>query len=179
MSDADPVMFDGASARKLTEFYRDRVDDPRDVSGTTLRGQRGQPETIFAQLTEMNDDDDPTTYSWVERRKDSDGEWYSVDHGRTGLATGSTDSRHNEAYSISGETYPTTDDSDEDCIVMLRRMPMKQTDAAAGDEQFKVKWVIVTSKLPTGTGKGKVLQLIDDLDPGTPDWDYTVFVEPV
>lgn len=29
--------------------------------------------------------------------------------------------------------------------------------------------------LPTGTGRGKVLQFLDDLDPGTPGWDYPTF----
>lgn len=29
--------------------------------------------------------------------------------------------------------------------------------------------------LPKGTGKYKVLMLIDDLDPATPDWDFPRF----
>lgn len=30
-------------------------------------------------------------------------------------------------------------------------------------------------ELPKGTGRGKVLQLMDDLDPGTVGWDYEHF----
>jgi hypothetical protein len=33
--------------------------------------------------------------------------------------------------------------------------------------------------LPQGTGKYKVLMLIDDLNPGTPQWDYPRFHEHV
>jgi hypothetical protein len=57
-------------------------------------------------------------------------------------------------------------------------MPEGGTGLIWADSGTEVLWTEAGTKssgLPPGTGRGKALFIVDDLDPGTPDWDIWRF----
>jgi hypothetical protein len=87
-----------------------------------------------------------------------------------------------------GETYDPDLEGPTDYIARLETdkdvgrvfnatIPEGGTGIQYGSPAKDVQWTELGAggTIPPGTGRGKVFQLLDDLNPGTPGWDYVRF----